>query len=345
MEDATMDEATMDEATMDEATIEHATSEEQTNAEVLDATTFNLYIPDFVQEYSFSGKTLDEQNTQLLQKDWLTPGLIHEIETLFPNPSEINSDDDNRRDSVAFQRKISLLFPCGRMFASFKQIDQAADMFLGAWAIKKTMHSKSIQCSYSSTHDKKDRKHPNPDKRRKLEPTLKSVYKCPFIIRYSFVAYCRNKALKKPGVFYKVKITHVNFVHTCQMTTIFHRQALHKSGGLQPDLNGLNDIMSLLHEKPTLQSDVLRPLLAKYLPFYRATDSMFLVNFRLRAQHWLVNNGDKDLSMEEARHLSSKGSLASEEFLLKDNNPMLKQNLTALLRKVMQEDSSTWDAL
>jgi hypothetical protein len=72
---------------------------------------------------------------------------------------------------------------------------------------------------------------------------------------------------------------------------------------------------------------------------------MFLVNFRLRAQHWLVNNGDKELTMEEARHLSSKRSWASEEFLLESNNPMLKQNLTALLRKVMQEDSSTWDAL
>jgi hypothetical protein len=149
----------------------------ETNAEVLDATTFTLYIPDFVQEYSLSGQTLDEQNTQLLQKDRLTPGLIHEIETLFPNPSEINSDDDNRRDSNAFQRKIALLFPCGRIFASFKQLDRAVDMFLVAWAIKKTMHSKSIQYSYSSTHDKKDRKHPNPDKRRKLEPALKLVYK------------------------------------------------------------------------------------------------------------------------------------------------------------------------
>ncbi len=159
------------------------------------------------------------------------------------------------------------------------------------------------------------------------------------------MAYCKNRALKKHDIFYRVKITHVNFVHTCQMTTIFHWQALQKSGGLQPDLNGLNDIMSLLREKPMLQSDVLRPLLAKYLPFYTATDSMFLVNFRLRAQHWLVNNSNKELTMEEARRLSSKRSLASEEFVLKEDNPMLKQNLTSLLRKVMQEDSSTWDAL
>ena len=129
------------------------------------------------------------------------------------------------------------------------------------------------------------------------------------------------------------------------MTTIFHRQAVQKAGGLQPDLNGLNDIMSLLREKPMLPADVLRPLLAKYLPFYTTTDSMFLVNFRLRAQHWLVNNGDKELTMEEARHLSSKKSLASQEFVLKEDDPMLRQNLTSLLRKVMQEDSSTGDAL
>jgi hypothetical protein len=185
-------------------------------------------------------------------------------------------------------------------------------MFLGTWAIKKTLHSKSIQCSYYSTHDKKDRKHdPNPDKRRKLEPTLKFVYKCPFIMRYSFVAYCsKNRPLKITNIFYRVKITHVHFVNTCQMTTIFHLRALQKSGGLQPDLNGLNDIMSLLREKPMLKSTVLRPLLSKYLPFYTNPDLMFLVvNFRLRAQNWLVNNGDKEIIMEEAHHLSSNWTL------------------------------------
>jgi hypothetical protein len=214
-------------------------------------------------------------------------------------------------------------------------------MFLGAWTIKKTSHSKRIQCAYSVTHDKQDRKHPYFFKRRKIEPTLKSVYKCPFIIRYSFVAYCKNRAFKKPDISYHMKITGVNFAHTCQMTTIFHWQALQKPGGLQPDLNGVNDIMSLLREKPMLQSEVLRPLLAKYLPFYKATDAMFIANFRRRAHHRFVTNGDKELTMEEVLHLSSKKSLASEEFLLNEDNPMQKQNLTALLRKVMQEDSST----
>ena len=306
--------------------------------------TYTIYVPNFLQEYHLSEQSLEQQKIDLLQKDWLTYGLIHEIELLFPTQSEIKINDDNKCDTNAFQHKISQLFAPGRIFASFKQLDQAADMFLGAWAVKKTHNSKSIRCAYSQSHEKKDRKHTDLSKRRKLEPTLKSVYKCPFIIRYSFVAYCKNTALKKPDIFYQVKITQVNFEHTCQMTTIFHRQALQKSGGLQPNLNGLNDIMSLLREKPMLQSSVLRPLIAKYLPFYKATDAKFIDNFRLRAKNWLVANGDKELTMEEARCLSSKRPYASDEFVLNDN-PMQKQNLTSLLRKVMQEDSSTWDAL
>jgi hypothetical protein len=94
-----------------------------------------------------------------------------------------------------------------------------------------------------------------------------------------------------------------------------------------------------------LQTEVLQPLPPKYLPFYKAMDAMFVANFHHRAHHWLVTNGDKELTMDEVLRLSSKKSLASEEFLLNEDNPMQKQNLTALLRKVMQEDSSTWDAL
>jgi hypothetical protein len=112
------------------------------------------------------------------------------------------------------------------------------------------------------------------------------------------------------------------------MSTIFHRQALQISGGLQPDLNGLNDIMSLLREKPMLSLGVLRPLIAKNLPFYKATDAKFICNLWLRAQNGLVANGDKELTMEEARTLSSKRPYASDKFVLSDN-PMQKQNLTS----------------
>ncbi len=45
---------------MEAAMTDEATIEEETIAEVPGATTFTLYIPDFVQEYSLPGKTLDE---------------------------------------------------------------------------------------------------------------------------------------------------------------------------------------------------------------------------------------------------------------------------------------------
>jgi hypothetical protein len=254
--------------------------------------------------------SLDEQNRQLLQKDWLTTGLQDEIQALFPKPHEIKANDDNKCDPIAFQRQIAKMFPSGHIFASFKQLDQAADMFLGAWAVKKTTHSKSIQCAYSSAHDKKSRKHADPLRRQKLEPYLKDIYKCSFMIRYSFVAYSKNRAVKKPDIFYHVKITAVNFVHTCQLTTIFHRQALQKSGSCQSE----------------------------------ATDEIFLVNFRAQAFYWNMVHGEKDLTFEAARQLSSKWAMASDKFLL-NNNLMQKQNFTALLRKAMQEDETTWDAL
>jgi hypothetical protein len=340
---STMVEETLEEETTEEETREEETTEDGTNAQVPFDSTFTIYIPDFLPEYNLSSLSLDDQNQQLLQKDWLTTGLQDEIQALFPKSHEIKANDDNKRDPIAFQRQISKIFPSGRIFASFKQLDQAADMFLGAWAVKKTTHSKSIQCAYSSSHDKK-RKHADPSRRRKLEPTLKDIYKCPFMIRYSFVAYSKNRAVKKPDIFYHVKITTVNFVHTCQLTTIFHRQALQKSGSCQPDLTGLNDVMTLLRQKPNLQAEILRPLLSKYLPHYEASDAMFLVNFRARAFHWNMVHGEKDLTFEAARQLSSKRAMASDEFLLNDN-PMQKQNFTDLLRKVMQEDGTTWDAL
>jgi hypothetical protein len=55
-------------------------------------------------------------------------------------------------------------------------------------------------------------------------------------------------------------------------------------------------------------------------------DVQFIANFRIRAQHWSVANGNKELMMEEARSLSSKRPFASEEFL-PSNDHMQKQNL------------------
>jgi hypothetical protein len=166
-EGESMDRETTEQETMAQEMMEEETREDKSIAQGPFESIFNIFIPEFLPvpeflpEYSLSSLTLDEQNTQLLQKDWLTTGVVEEIEALFPSSSKIKADNDNKRDPIEFQHKISKLFPPGRIFASFKQLDQAADMFLGAWAVKKTTHSKSIPCAYSSAHDKKYRKHGN----------------------------------------------------------------------------------------------------------------------------------------------------------------------------------------
>jgi hypothetical protein len=58
------------------STMEEATMNEEMFAEAPGATTFTLYIPNFLREYSLSEQSLEEQKNELLRKDWLTSGLI-----------------------------------------------------------------------------------------------------------------------------------------------------------------------------------------------------------------------------------------------------------------------------
>jgi hypothetical protein len=66
------------------STMEEATMDEEMIAEAPGATTFTLYIPNFLQKYSLSEQSLEEQKNELLQKDWLTSSPIHKIHSLFP---------------------------------------------------------------------------------------------------------------------------------------------------------------------------------------------------------------------------------------------------------------------
>ncbi len=61
------------------STMDEATMEEEMIAEAPGATTFTLFIPGFLREYSPSEQSLEEQKNELLRKDWLTSGLTYEI--------------------------------------------------------------------------------------------------------------------------------------------------------------------------------------------------------------------------------------------------------------------------
>jgi hypothetical protein len=69
--------------------------EEEMYAEVPGANTFTVYILNILQVYSLSKWSLEQQNKELLQKDWLTSSLILlETESLFPTRSEIKIYDE-----------------------------------------------------------------------------------------------------------------------------------------------------------------------------------------------------------------------------------------------------------
>jgi hypothetical protein len=153
--------------------------------------------------------------------------------------------------------KAAKMLPKGKIFASFKQVDQVSNMFLDAWAINEVQSTKCIRCFYAEPCNKNSRLHDSPSKCRKIETLVKNACRCPFEIRYSFINYCHNKDSKKLNIFYPVKITKVNYQHTCQLSTVFHQESKQKNGTLQPDLNGLNHIIALLREKPNLKPDLL----------------------------------------------------------------------------------------
>ena len=111
------------------------------------------------------------------------------------------------------------LFQKGRLFASFKQLGQVAEMFLEAWAVSKSHNGKRISCSFSeNTRKRKATVIPledSPVSTREHSATRKQQTKCPFKILYSYVEH--KEINKKPGIFYQVKITTVDPNHTCKM--------------------------------------------------------------------------------------------------------------------------------
>jgi hypothetical protein len=73
-----------------------------------------MYIPQFRDELFESGLNLYVANEGYLKKNWLTPGIVEEIEKQFPIGSEIDATDRNQRDYEGYLWKIAILFPVGR---------------------------------------------------------------------------------------------------------------------------------------------------------------------------------------------------------------------------------------
>jgi hypothetical protein len=163
--------------------------------------TYTIYIPTFLDAIHQSERLVSNLNVELLHQNWLTPDLVREIEDCFPTKEQISNtpDGDNIRDLEAFKVKAAKLLPTGRIFDSFKQLEQVSKMFLDAWAINKKVHlAKRICCFYSESPNKKRRLHDDPAKHQKVDTSVKGIYKCPFAIRYSFINYSKTPPINSP---------------------------------------------------------------------------------------------------------------------------------------------------
>ena len=299
-------------------------------------------IPPFLDLELLSGDSYEVIRDRIQSKKWLSTALENEIIALYPKIADVNPST-GERDKDRFAENCLLLFPKGRIFASEKQIEQAADMFMDAWACRKAHDGKKIMCHYGQSSRKKKISIVDPLSQREQPETQKEKCNCPFKIMYSHQG--KRALVKKPGIFYCAKITTVDPIHTCGMCPRDMRIAAQRTGYLELNLEGMKDILSLLSAKPRVSCQVLRPMVEKYLPNWTGIPAQYIINFRQRVLLFLIKNPNYEhMTYEQAISLTSKKVMSANEMTELDD-PFVHQNFTAMLRKIMQEDAGTWEAL
>jgi hypothetical protein len=291
-----------------------------------------------------SGDTLPVIRERIELKNWLTDDLVCEIAACFPTVSDVEVGTGQRNKSC-FEEKCQKLFYPGSIFASNKQVEQATFRFLEAWAVYGVHDGKKIMCHYGvSSKKKKPSRTEEGLNPREIMLTQKEVTKCPFRIHYSWVDYtCLSK---KPGIFYRAKITTLKTVHTCQMDPQVHRIAIQKSGHLEVDISGMKDILSLMQEKPRVSAEVIQPMMQRYISVHQGVSAQYIANFRRRVLLFLIRHPNfSNLTYDQAVALTSGRQIVSKEMTDLDDPFILKHNFSAMLRRIMAEDPATWEAL
>jgi hypothetical protein len=93
---------------------------------MVDPTPPTIYIPTFREElFSRTDLTEDYIHDQFQKRDWLTSGLIKEVEALHPTKDHTNSSNEEH-DKAVFELNCNKLFCPGCIFASSRQLTQVA---------------------------------------------------------------------------------------------------------------------------------------------------------------------------------------------------------------------------
>ena len=301
---------------------------------------FTIHIPLFYSEYDTEDKKTKPNADKISKYDWVPQPLKEHVASYCYKRNNHNNTVDNQRDMTDFTNACEKLFAKKRIFASHRQLDQVAEMFLSSWGVKKKHCGQQIRCFYSPDHNKMKRLTNNESKRRTVKQSPKEIVSCPFVINYTCINH--NKSL--PKLFHQVRITSCCFNHTCNPSTMSHRLAIERSGKAMPNLAGLQGVVTLLRNKPTLSSSCLRPLLKDHIPWFKPSDSKFVFNFKRKVIKFILENpSDASLTTADLLDLTSKNSAANEPTI--QDSPLSRANLRDVLRAVMQEGPDIWDAL
>jgi hypothetical protein len=156
-----------------------------------------IYIPDFMESELLSDDPFEDIRDRIQGMNWLSTGLVNKITALYPTAADVNPQT-GERDKDSFADNCLLLFPKDRIFASEKQIEQVADMFMDAWACRKAHDGKKIICHYGLSSKKKKLSTVDPLSQQETAETRKEQCKCPFKIMYSHQG--KRASVKKPGI-------------------------------------------------------------------------------------------------------------------------------------------------
>ena len=222
---------------------------------------------------------------------------------------------------------------------------QAAEKFLSAWGMQSFASGKSIKCYYAkSTKNKKRELGKDLTKpTRESAPSLKDLHCCPFNIPFNFIK-ADNSVDKNKGttMHYKVKITgnSQNLNHSHELSPLYHRQALAKSGKLSLDLSKVKTILHSIRHNVHMPSLELRPYLEEVMPGYKTISGQDCCNFRQKVQLYLLKNPTSlELTMDSAQSFFSTKSSANEYINLDDH--IVKVNIKQHFNDVLNNNNGS----
>ena len=101
--------------------------------------------PQFYEQWMISNKEHSEVETHFIKENWLTDELTQELEFFRPNLRVHTTQNDK------FESMCRHLFPLGRKFANYRQLDQYINVFLESWKCVKHRDGNSFRCFFAKS--------------------------------------------------------------------------------------------------------------------------------------------------------------------------------------------------